>query len=100
MSTNAIKDLAYSIFRNIEAKAKFINIKEKIDKGDFFAQCVIELMQIRKIEYLIVKNEFNVILEIGNRKLSFWIVEIPELSQEFEYIEYFYSELVSKLYCT
>lgn len=96
MSTHIELDFAYAIFRNIHAKNHFLN--RKANKSEFLTQCILEFMHIQKLEYLIIKNTTNVVVEIEDKKIYFWIVEIPELSQETEYIEYLCKELILNFY--
>lgn len=96
MKDNPIGDIACSVFRHIQVRGKYTN--KKLTKGEFLVECIIEFMQIKKLDYLIVKASLTVTLQLEGRKLSFWIVEIPELNFENEYIEYLHDELVSIFY--
>ena len=94
MSNNIKLDLADAIYRCIQAK----DLDEKTKKEDFFIECLIELMFIKKIEYLIIRKSYIIILEAENIKFHFWIAEIPEIIQKTEYIDYLCRELVLKFY--
>lgn len=91
----AIEDLAGTIY--LVCLHLFLDQKYDMSKVDFLIECLKLISNVKLIDCCIFHYNQTITYEIGNDKYSFWIVEIPNIEEKYEFINYLSGEF-SKIF--
>jgi hypothetical protein len=92
----AISDLAFLIYLN--TIKLFEDEKIEVSKDYFLIECLKLVAKVKMVEFKISYYNQTIIFELGKEKHSFWLVEIPDISEKYKFVDYLTSSFFKIFY--
>lgn len=92
----AIYDFSNAIYKI--AKTNFDQAKEPLDKSKFLFECLILLNELKMAAGQISSYNQTIVYLIDNEKYTLWLVEAPDPSDKFIFLDYLSREITAIFY--
>lgn len=94
-SDQAIYDLSNAIYKL--AMQNFKEAGQPVEKSAFLFECLIQMSDVKMEAGRITKSDHTIKYQPFDEKYIFWLVEAPEPSDKFTFLDYFTTEM-TKIY--
>ncbi|ALJ99130.1 MULTISPECIES: hypothetical protein [Acinetobacter calcoaceticus/baumannii complex] len=90
-SEQAIYDLSSAIYKLV--MNDFSQTDQAYDKAHFLARCLIQLSDLKMLDCEIKLNDQTIQYKICEKNYTFWLVETPEPTEKFPFLDYLTKEI-------
>lgn len=92
----AIYDFSNAIYKLV--LRDFEQEKEPLDKARFLFQCLIQMNDLKMVAGEIILSDHTIKYVLLESKYTFWLVETPEPTNKFAFLDYLTREMTAIFY--